>query len=373
MPTPAFSQVGGSNTYIATYGDETTTGNLQVEYSRNIKTFALNRWSENRPVTRTRGFYLRIQAEQAARVLTDTGREFAWPPGADRPHGSDNQEAFAFSSYFTQRRAHSVTLDDRAVEQSAWDVAETEIRAKAQQAMTRRVMLAYNALSGATWGGNTAAVASIAGIGAGKNFGNGTTTNPYLKIALQYAAILINQRTLGVIMPSDLVLVFNPNTAAKISQSQEIISLLSQSVWAYPMLTGTLPGQVQKNWGLPPTLYDFRIAVDDTVRVTSHRGAATTAFEYVIPDDEAYLLARADNEQINPTILKAENGELDMDDDQRANVPVKSTICMFAKEDFNTENNVDRWNRRTEVSIVDDIDFQVTSVLSGFRFTDIFA
>src|SRR4051812_12529510 len=148
MPAPFYTQVGGSNAFIPTFDGEST-GNLVMEYSRNPKSFPINQYSETRPVTLSRGYYLRIEPQQASRVRTLDGREFAWPPGSDRPTGTDNQERFQFAPYFCQRRAFSVRLDNRAVQMSAWPVAETELRAKGQQCMTQRSQLAANVLTAA--------------------------------------------------------------------------------------------------------------------------------------------------------------------------------------------------------------------------------
>lgn len=363
----AYEQVGGSNAYIPTY-DAEATGNLIVEFSRNPKSFPLLRYSELRPVTLTRGYYLRIEPQQAARIVYNDGREFAWPPGADRPTGTDNQERFQFAPYFTQRRAHSVKLDSRAVEMSAWGVAEMELRAKAQQAMTQRTVFAANVLSNASWGSNTNNATSL----AGGLFSAGTNSTPYLKIGLQAAAIAINKATLGVVEPNDLVVVMSPDSATAIAQSPEITTLLSNSIYAYPLLTGTLPGQVQRNWSLPPMLYDFRVAVEDTVQITTMRGAASTTYQYAIPKGTIYLITRRENEMVNPTLLKAEKGEKDMTTEQREAVPVYSTLCGFFKEEMTTEQRKDPWNRTESISIASDFDYQVTSTLSGFKITSCF-
>lgn len=366
----AYTPVGGSDAFIPTYDGEST-GNLVMEYSRNPKSFPLLNYSELRPVTLSRGYYLRIEPEQAARIVNDDGREFAWPPGGDRPTGTDNQERFQFASYFTQRRAHSVRLDNRAVQQSAWPVAEVELRAKMQQAMTQRTVKAAAVLNGATWGGNTSTVASITG-SAGYTWDKGDATHPYIEISLQSAAITINQATLGVINPEDLVLVISPDSATAMAQSAEVRAVLSNSVYAYPLLTGTLPGARQKNWALPPMLYDFRVAVENTVRITTGRGAATVTRQYAIPKGTAYLLTRRENEMINPTILKVEKGETKMTDTEMQAVPVYSTLVGFFMEEATVENFVEPKHRRTDISIATDYDYVVTQVLSGFRFTACF-
>jgi hypothetical protein len=363
-----YTQVGGSNPYIPTFDGEAT-GNLVLEYSRNPKSFPLNQYTELRPVTLSRGYYLRIEPQNAARIRTADGREFAWAPGSDRPTGTDNQERFQFAPYFCQRRAFSVRLDNRAVQMSAWPVAETELRAKGQQCMTQRSKYAANILNAAYTGSSmTSTVAAITG-NANYTLDKGTVTSPYIKITFQTAALAINKATLGVINPEDLVVVMSPDTAVALAQSPEVQAMLSNSVYAYPLLTGTLPGQIQRNWSLPPLLYDFRVSVENTVLISTARGVATQTYGYTIPKGTIYLLTRRENEMVNPSILKTERGEQKMTDEEMQAVPVYSTLVGFFKEEMTTESRVDPWNRILDISIATDFDYQVTQYLSGFQLT----
>lgn len=368
MPGPFYTQVGGSNAYIPTFDGEST-GNLVLEYSRNPKSFPLNTYSEIRPVTLSRGYYLRIEPQNAARIRNNDGREFAWPPGSDRPTGTDNQARFQFAPYFCQRRAFSVRLDNRAVQMSAWPVAETELREKGQQCMTQRSQLAANVLISAYTGSNmTSTVAAITG-NAAYTLDKGAPTSPYVKIVLQTVALIINKATLGAINPEDLVLVMSPETAVAISQSPELQGMLSNSVYAYPLLTGTLPGQIQRNWSLPPLLYDFRVSVENTVRISTARGAATQVYGYTIPKGTIFMLTRRENEMVNPSILRAERGESKLTDEEMQAVPVFSTLVGFMKEEYTVENRVDPWNRVLDISIATDYTYEVTQYLSGYMIT----
>src|SRR3954447_17567911 len=368
MPAPYYTQIGGSNGFIPSFDGEAT-GNMVFEYSRNPKSFPINTYSEIRPVTLARGYYLRIEPQNAARIRNIDGREFAWPPGSDRPTGTDNQERFQFAPYLCQRRAFSVRLDNRAVQMSAWAVSETELRAKGQQCMTQRATLAANVLMAAFTGSTqTSTAAAITG-NAAFTMDKGTPTSPYVKIVLQAAALQINKGTLGVINPEDLVIVMSPETAVAIAQSAEIQGMLSNSMYAYPLLTGNLEGQIQRNWSLPPRLYDFRISVENTVRVTTARGAAVASYTYTIPKGTIFMLTRRDNEMVNPSLLKAERGEVKMSDEDMQAVPVYSTLVGFMKEEFTVENRTDPWNRILDISIATDYTYQVSQPLSGYMIT----
>lgn len=362
----AYAEPGGGNTFIA---DHQATGNLVVEYSRNPKSYPLLRYSEIRPVQKTRGLWAKIDPTQGGRVRFADGRDFAWPPGADSPNGRDNLSQFTFVQYACNRFAPTTMLEDRSIGQSSWDVAEVELRKLGMETMTLRTRKALAALSGAAWdASNTLAVGSISGVSG--NWGNGTGAQPNIEISIQYAILQILQASVGTVTPKDLVMVMGPDTAYKLSQSPEVRGILSNSVWAYPLLTNTLPGTGgTMNYALPPMLYGVRIVVDDTVIVTSTKGAATTTTGFAVPAGVVYIVARAENEMINPTILRAESGEVKMTEDQRSAVPIYSTLTMFAFEEMTTENNVDTWNRRTQIRVTSDYDFQITSLAGAYKFT----
>lgn len=376
-----YAEVGGDSTVIR---DFESTGRMQIEFSRSPESFAINRYSELRPVTLAEGYYLKIDPAQGARILYNDDREHVWLDLADRPTGTDNQLQFIMATYKTLRRAYSVPLSDRAVGMSAWPVAETEMRQKAQQAMTARTIRALRtAITGFTGTTNTAAASSgtfVNTTGSGK-WNAGTVANPNIQICLQTALNLILKGTTGVVDPSDLVLVLNPQDAMAMSQSAEIKSMLQSSVYAYPQITGQMPGFPsgrQMNYGLPPMLYDFRIAVEKTVQVAAPKTVASSAIDptatttvYAIPQGTALLLARKDNTQVNPAYLKAESEGRKISDEEGRKIPIYSSLVGFFKEEFTTEILADPKNRRTLVSIVTDFDYQLTTPASGFMFTAI--
>lgn len=374
----AQAEVGGISTVIK---DFESSGRLQVEYSRAPESFALNRYSEIRPTVISDGFYLRINPDQAARLVYEDDRDHIWAPFADRPTGTDNALQFEMASFHTDRFAYPVPLDDRAVGMTVWNVLEAELRQKAQQAMTARTRRAFFKLRSASWATNSLPVDNGAGtptaiLPAGQNWGNGTVARPNIQVSLQYAINQILQATTGVIDTSDLVLVINPSDAMLMSQSAEVRGMLSNSVYSYPQITGQMPGFPsgrQTNYGLPPMLYDVRVAVEKTVVVTSAKNAATTTRAYAVPSGSAYLLCRRENELVNPTFLKAEAEGRAIPAEEAKLVPVYSTLTGFFKEEFTTDIIPQVEHRRTSVSIVQDYDYQVTSVLSGFYFTQTFS
>lgn len=359
----AYGEVGGGSVVIP---DHEATGNMVVEFSRNPNDFAINQYAELRPVTKMRGYYLRIDPAQSVRNLYGDGREYLWPGGANRPTGANNRSQFEFESFQCRRKSYTVPLDDRDVGQASWPVAETELRKEGVQAMTDRTLSALTALTNAAWpAGNTSAVASIPSGGA---WNAGTSTTPYMQICIQYAQAQIVLATGGIIDPDDLVLVMNPNTAKGAAQSQEIRSYLANSIYAQPALEGRLTTG-NKNWGLPPDYMGTPLVVEKAVRVSSAKGAASQTTTFCLPDGAAFLLCRPRGQLINKAILADERGERKMSEKERDDLPVYSTLCGFFLEELTTEIYQDTWNRITNVGITSDYDYEITSLLGGFYFT----
>src|ERR1051326_3751663 len=90
----------GFNTFVPSFD---ATGKLVVAYSRNPKDFAINKWVTMIPVKRSVGYYLKLTAENAARILSSNVSDFLWTDGNDAPHGEYNTESFNFQLFNTIR------------------------------------------------------------------------------------------------------------------------------------------------------------------------------------------------------------------------------------------------------------------------------
>ena len=99
---------GQANTYVPTFSE--ATGLVQVEYSRNPTSFAINQYTKLVPVTKDTGYYLRIDEEEQARVVTlaDT----MWSDGNDAPEGI--QQDHEFTAFRTQRHAPTFQLGQKS-------------------------------------------------------------------------------------------------------------------------------------------------------------------------------------------------------------------------------------------------------------------
>jgi hypothetical protein len=331
--------------------DHNATGGMIVGFSRNTKDFVINRIIEIRPVKKSVGVYLTWKSEQAARRPFTDAADRVWADGADRPTGIGNLEEFEYAYYKTERYAYAFTLGQKAVEQADWAIQPAHTGVVSQQCMTDRSILAMSALDGATWNDNTSAVGTITG-STSNNWFTGTPQDPYIKQSLMAGALQIHKATLGTVKPKDLILVIPPSVAEKMSRSEEVHTYLKES----PFAMAQIRGDSQSNngqWGLPDTLYGFKIEVEDTVKITAKKGATANP-GYTAPTDTAFLISRPGE------LVGVEGG------------PTFSTLTMFAYEEMTVETMQDANNRRVQGSVVTDYAMVLTSPKSGYKFTGVF-
>jgi hypothetical protein len=347
--TTTFVRPGQSNTYVP---DHEATGGLVIGFSRNPDQFPLNSYIQLKPVSKDRGFYLKVTTEEAGRILSTDLAEFVWPDGADRPQNNDGTESFGYLDYFTKRYDYPYKLGNKSVEQADWAISETHKSIKAQQAMTARTARVHAILGNdSNWeSSHVIAVDDISG-----NTGPwdaSTVARQDIKRSLNYAAEVILKSTLSVVRKPDLRLVLDVETAHRISECQEIVDHIKGSPDAYAQVKGQAGKWSQ--YGLPDELYGYPVVVEDTVKVTSRRGASSATRSFVATPGRAYLMAR-------PGSLVAPAG----------NGPNFSTCCLFMYEEMTVEEFKDEKHRRLEGHVVDDFDAVITASASGFVFKDV--
>lgn len=375
----SYQEPGSGNVFIPTHE---ATAYMVSGYSRNINSFRSLHWQEIRPVTKTKGFFLRWKSEQAARDRYGDMREWVWPDQNDRPNGQDNLESFEFEQFKTTRYAPTYTIGKRTLDQADWPLEEAQTKLIGHQMMTGRASIAVATLTAATtnnlWEGNEANVDGSDGalngnaalLTSGQNWGNGTATVKNIQNSIFQAVIAINKATLGVISFNDLVLVLSPDTARRMAISAEVSGVMSNSVFAATQLENGGIGNPNQEFGLPPKLGGVRVIVDDTVQITSRKGAATLTNQYILPTGEAYLLTRRPEEMVG------KNSQVSLDDNGNENedfFPVYSTVVGFYYEEMTIEAMADPWNRKVSASVVSDFDNQVSSFKGAFHFGNVFS
>lgn len=334
MPTAIPGQY---NTFIRNHE---ATGGMIVSYSRNPKEFRLSDWWQYKPVDKNTGLYMKEGYEESGRV-TDSGASRLWPDGHPRPSNNGNLNTFEWLPYRTVRYEYGFNIGSMAASQATWDVIQSNSRSAAQNCMTFRTKLAVavaqntsNYLSAHT----LTAPTDISGV-TGK-LDVSTVDRSDIKRTLDGMADLIRKKTLGAIKPSQLMVVVGPDFARKISVTNEIRDYLKQQTGSEKLVTGNL-GPVD-NYGLPDTLYDYKIVVEDAV-VISQRKGASAAPAYLWDSDKIVMCARV--------------GELESPSD----APAFSSFTCFLNEEMTVEDMEDANNRMHRGSIVDDFECLLTA------------
>jgi hypothetical protein len=335
---------GGLSTYIPSTND-LASGALQVEFTRSINSFALTRYAQLVPVTKMQGYYLRQDVADNARVTDE--KEFAWPLGNDAPTGKQN--AFDFIQYTTQRFAFPFYIPQETTAQAAWDVVAQHARSKAQLAMTRRTMQAASVLStSGNWGGNYAATPNA--LAGSTTWVNSSVANAFIQKTIQGVMRLVSLSSGGAVSPSQLIMVISPTVAQTISQSPEVKDYVKNYGAALSFLQGS---DTFSRWGIPPTLFGLGdVVVDDSVKVTSKKGAATLASGFVLGNG-AYFVSR-------PGGLVGVEGATSF-----------STLQIFAYEDMTVEQFNDPRNRRLEGRVIDNSTAAIVAPVGGYAIGDV--
>lgn len=347
-----------NNTYVPSFD---ATGHLVVAFSRNPKDFPLNKWAKITPVKKSIGYFLQVTAEQAARITDSTYlADFVWPDGNDAPSGIWGLEAFNFKEYSTTRFAFPFRLGYKANEQADWKILATHSAFVAQQAMTGRAVRMINAATNAsnypaanvnsakTWQGQITLAANEAFLTAG------STANPAIKNTLNAMAQQIILGVNGAVKRNALVVIMNPNSAAQLGASAELQNTIIQSPFALAQVRGDVENQ-NGLWGLPDTLYGYKLIVDDTVYVPTKKGASAQTHSFAFPDNQFLMGTRV--------------GGLD----SPAGGPSFSTWHMFMYEEMTVEQRDDPDHRRTTARVVEDYDVQVVAPVTGAVCTNMFS
>lgn len=348
---------GHATTYIPNFD---AGGKLQVEFSRNPKDFALNKWIKLIPVKKDIGYFLNLGPEAAARYVAGLDNE--WPDGQEAATGDDNHMAAWFQKYATRRYQFPFMLGNKAVDQADWDIIAAYSRMAAQQAMTLRtkkaIALFASAMVGAQVYTDTAtyAAGTPAGTGGGKwDAGNNTTAaQQYLRIGFTYVKEKIFKNTYGVVRNKDLKAVLNPHTASKLANCLEMVDFLKQQVGAIEIIRGDSERYgTAEMWNLPKYFQGFEIVVEDCVynsaRPTAGQSVGTPT--YAMSDGDIFFTSRPEG------LVGAEG------------VPSFSTCQIFSFEDMTVETKSDPDNRRRAGRVVDDFDVQVAAPVSGYKIT----
>lgn len=329
-------------------------GNLMVAYGRNQKDINANRYSRVTPVKSKVGNYLRFNPKDQAR-LPNLPQKPHWAPGTPRPTGFQNTLGFETVPFRTSREAFGMTLDKEAVDIASFPIMKTHTAALGTQAMT---YVAYRVCTALTTTGNfdashvfTATTASGTGVLSG-----GTTADPRIKNAFDYAARIIQKDTNGTVKIGQLSVLMNHVTAQKLASTREIREYVMQQTGSIEWIKMNGPNTSNDTYGLPKQLYGYNVVVEDSFYNTGNRGNATTDTPSVVFPDNTIVMFLAD-------------GDLE----QPEGATSFSTCHRFAYEEFTLETKDDTWNRIVEMSAVMNFDVQIVAPPTGCIITNIFS
>lgn len=348
MAATAVYPGGAPNTFVPS---TEATGNMVVDFSRNVASFPINKYIQIVPVTKSVGLYTKLGFDEGSRILQTNLADHYWADGDDAPSDRGQTDTHVFLPYSTKRYMFGFRLGEKATEQAAWDILAKHGRLKAQQAMTARTQLAITKLTTAgNWpSANTSAVSSISGVT--NKWDVSTTARNDIKRSIDYAIDTIRLATSSAVNLDDFKLVMSPGCARKIAVTQEIVDFIKGSQHTMDYIKGKQGPNAQ--YGLPSDLFGVELIIEDTVKVTSRKGA-TKAASYVLSDSTPFLVARP--------------GSLVAPTDSNA-APNFSTACCFMYEEMTVETMYDKPNRLNKGRVVEDYVFEMTAGITGFLFT----
>jgi hypothetical protein len=145
------------------------------------------------------------------------------------------------------------------------------------------------------------------------------------------------------------MLVISPTIANQLAQTEEVQSYVKNYPAALPFLGGT---DVFAKYGLPANLFGVQIVVDDSVKVTTKKGAASTTRSFVYGNSAVFVS--------RPGGLVGVEGSTSF-----------STVQIMAFEDMTVENWDDPKDRRIEGRVIDNSSAELVAPVSGLLVADV--
>lgn len=333
-----------SNTYVPV---ALAKDKLIVDFARDPKRFKVAQYTQVVPVEKDNAYYIYLDPDEAGRILNSDARDFVWYDGADARRSHAGTQEFDFRPYRTQRYIFDFQIGWKAARQASWEIVARHAAAKAQQAMTLRTQLAANILLDSTQYAADHVINATTAYGA---WSSSTQTNMYILKTLTAAAEKILDDTLGMVTKDDLVLVMGSGLAKKIAAAPELTEMIKYQA-GFDFLRGASE-RTNVSYGVPESLYGFKVVVDETRKVTSKKGG-TRAVAPVWPDNQAVLLAR-------PGGMEG-----------AANVINFAACCFFMLEEMTVEQKDDPDNRRIAGRVVEDYDVRLVAPAAAVLITNI--
>lgn len=340
---------GAYNTFVP---NTKSSGNLFVDFSRNINDFACLRYCQPIPVQQTVGLWYQMGLDERARLTDSDAAKYLWADGTPRPKPQDSDEFFEEKSYRCERRSYTSTLGKMTSEQAAWDELDRRSRMLAQQAMTVRTNAIVGKLTAtAEYPSDHVADLSVADVipGVVGDWAASTTARMAIRRTLNHIKNTITLATRAAVNSDDLVLVMSPDTAEQIAVRQEIVEMIKQNIGGLKYLRADQEFP-KDSYGLPQRLYNTEVIIEKTVKVTSQRGLLTQSAQYVLPIGTVVVCHK-------PAALEGVEGGRSFS---------TCSIHIYRDDDLSVEMDDVRWDRLTNVAVTDNFDVSMTAPLTGF-------
>ena len=335
------------------------TSQLHVEFSRNVSSFALNRYMQIIPGQRMIGLYAELSSSDPVTIVTQ--EENLWTDGSDRPVG--RKRPLRWREWVAERRAYDFTLGTLTVDQATFDIVAAHARGEAARAMTDRTIDAATVLTtSANWPStNTSATVDALTGGSNETWVGAVATvaDQFIKKGFNKVKQNIAQQTGGVVRGEQLCLVISPIGADGMARSPEVREYMVNHEQAMAVLQGA-DRRFVDTWGLPPILYGIEICVEDAVRQTTIReidGSGTLG--YVLGDNAGIFVSRV-GALVGSGVP-----------DQANAAPSFTTLTGFFHEEMSVETETDGWNRLIKGGVTDTRDIVLTAPNSGYLVEDI--
>lgn len=340
---------GPNNTFVP---NAKSSGNLFVDFSRNINDFAVLKYCQPVPVTNTVGIWYQMGLDQRARLVDADGAKFSWADGTPRPTDQSNDEYFEEKSYRCERKSYTSTVGKMTSEQAAWDEIDRRSRMLAQQAMTYRTNRVIAEMTNSSnYDSTHVSDLSVGGAitGVTGNWAASTAARLAIRRTLNHIKNRITLDTRAAVNSDDLLLVMSPDTAEQIAVSQEIVELVKQNIGGLQYLKADAEFP-KDTYGLPPRLYNTEVIIEKTVKVTTNRGLLTQSASYVLP--------------IGTVIVAHKPGALEGVEGGRSFST--ATIHIYREDDLSVETDQVSWDRLTNLAVTDNFDVNMTAPVTGY-------
>lgn len=311
---------------------------LQTNFSRNPKDFALNQYATFAPVKKEEGYYIVHNPDEEVRITSASLKESEWQDGTYLQDTFTKNHSYV--AYKTHRVAEAFTIGDLMENQADWSIVADHGSSAAARLMGKKTQFVITELStSGNW--DSGHIDTCTNLAGGK-FAAATNSAPYIRKGIQAGIQLIEKATNATVSTNDLVFVVPPDVAFAMSQSQEWIDTVKQSPFAMQVIEGT-----NFSYGIPNSVHGVRIVVENAIKNTAKKGTARSGA--YIAADTAFLLTR-------PGALMG-------------NLNTMSALTLAVFQDMSAYTEHDNFNELTRGKVVENYDIIVRGN-QGVVFTD---